>query len=118
MLTGWTAARYTFASRRAHRKSHGVTVITALYLPLALEWKPARWDFLWALLLANVYLAAVDEQEVYKRQEMGAELGSYVEYPASKKDLLAVLRLHNAAQKLATALPAQKLSLIHISRGA
>lgn len=32
---------------------------------------------------------------------MGAELGSYVEYPASKKDLLAVLRLHNAAQKLA-----------------
>lgn len=28
--------------------SHGVTVITALYLPLALEWKPARWDFLWA----------------------------------------------------------------------
>ena len=23
--------------------SHGVTVITALYLPLALEWKPARW---------------------------------------------------------------------------
>ena len=39
--------------------SHGVTVITALYLPLALEWKPARWDFLWALLLANVYLAAV-----------------------------------------------------------
>lgn len=31
-----------------------------------------------------------------------------MEYPASKKDLLAVLRLHNAAQKLATALPAQK----------
>lgn len=40
--------------------------------------------------------------------EMGAELGSYVEYPASKKDLLAVLRLHNAAQKLASALPSQK----------
>ena len=40
--------------------------------------------------------------------EMGAELGSYVEYPASKKDLLAVLRLHNAAQKLASTLPSQK----------
>ena len=40
--------------------------------------------------------------------ELGAELGSYVEYPASKKDLLAVLRLHNAAQKLASALPSQK----------
>ena len=40
--------------------------------------------------------------------EMGAELGSFVEYPASKKDLLAVLRLHNAAQKLASALPSQK----------
>lgn len=40
--------------------------------------------------------------------EMGAELGSYVEYPNSKKDLQAVLRLHSAAQKLAAALPSQK----------
>lgn len=40
--------------------------------------------------------------------EMGAELGAYVEYPNSKKDLQAVLRLHSAAQKLAAALPSQK----------
>ena len=40
---------------------------------------------------------------------------SYVEYPASKKDLLAVLRLHNAAQKLASALPSQKaVSYTHL----
>lgn len=38
--------------------SHGITVITAFYLPLALQWKPARWDFIWALLFANLYLVA------------------------------------------------------------
>lgn len=34
--------------------------------------------------------------------EMGAELGSYLEYDATKNDLKAVLRLHEASQQLAS----------------
>ena len=40
--------------------------------------------------------------------EMGAELGSYVEYNATKKDLLAVLRLHTAAHSLGASLSKPK----------
>ena len=36
--------------------------------------------------------------------EMGAELGSYIEYPESKNDLKAVLRLHRATQQLASSI--------------
>jgi ribonucleoside-diphosphate reductase alpha chain len=36
--------------------------------------------------------------------EMGAELGAYIEYPSTKDDLKAVLRLHQATQKLAASL--------------
>lgn len=39
--------------------SHGLTVMAALYLPLALKWKPARWDLFWALLFGNLYLVVV-----------------------------------------------------------
>lgn len=66
--------------------SHGVTVITALYLPLALEWKPARWDFLWALLFANVYLAVIHPVNML----LGTNYGFTVATPAggSVLDLL------------------------------
>lgn len=40
--------------------------------------------------------------------EMGAELGSYVEYDATKEDLRAVLRLHHAAQQLASSVTRAK----------
>ncbi|MEG0333212.1 MAG: adenosylcobalamin-dependent ribonucleoside-diphosphate reductase [Akkermansia sp.] len=36
--------------------------------------------------------------------EMGAELGAYVEYDETREDLRAVLRLHNAAQQVATSI--------------
>lgn len=36
--------------------------------------------------------------------EMGAELGSYLEYDATKEDLRAVLRLHEASQQLASSI--------------
>ncbi len=58
--------------------SHGVTVITALYLPLALKWKPARWDFLWAFLLANAYLAAIHPVNML----LGTNYGFTVATPA------------------------------------
>ena len=58
--------------------SHGVTVITALYLPLALEWKPARWDFLWAFLLANAYLVAIHPVNML----LGTNYGFTVATPA------------------------------------
>lgn len=44
--------------------SHGITVIAALYLPVALHWKPARRDFLWVLLFGNLYLAAAHAANV------------------------------------------------------
>ena len=59
--------------------SHGGTVIAALYLPLALQWKPARWDFLWALLFANLYLAAVHPVNKF----LGTNYGFTVSTPAS-----------------------------------
>lgn len=37
--------------------------------------------------------------------ELGTELGSYLEYDATKDDLRAVLRLHLAAQQLSSSLP-------------
>ena len=58
--------------------SHGVTVITALYLPLALKWKPARWDFLWAFLLANAYLAVIHPVNML----LGTNYGFTVATPA------------------------------------
>ncbi len=42
--------------------------------------------------------------------EMGRELGSYIEYPNSKEDLQAVLRLHLASQKLGSQMGDGKLA--------
>lgn len=41
--------------------------------------------------------------------EMGRELGAYIEYPQTKDDLKAVLRLHEAAQKLSSLLGEGKI---------
>lgn len=59
--------------------SHGVTVITAFYLPLSLGWKPARWDFLWAFLIGNIYLAIVHPLNIM----MGTNYGFTITTPPS-----------------------------------
>ena len=67
----WTYfAFFPFPRRDSH---HG-----AFYLPLALEWKPARWDFLWAFLLANAYLVAIHPVNML----LGTNYGFTVATPA------------------------------------
>lgn len=39
--------------------AHGIIIVAALYLPIVLKWKPARWDFIWALIYSNIYLIVI-----------------------------------------------------------
>ncbi len=59
LITPALAHDYPSPSYFAFFLSHGITVIIALYLPLALKWKPARWDMLWAIGFGIVFLIGV-----------------------------------------------------------